>query len=255
MFRRVYWVAVNTFRESVRDRVLLTLVVFAVVVMGGARVVQPVAMGEADKIIKDIGLSAITFFAVLIAILVGGRIVYREVEKRTVYLVLARPVRRREFILGKYVGLLAVLYVSVLAMTAVFFALLAVTGVGAAPVLLWSVLMTGCELALITALAVFFSTFVTPIAGAVFTMVVYFIGHSTLLLKQLAAMSPSPVVKVVGLVLYYVLPNLENFNIRGDVVHSAPLNPQVLLLSAVYAAVYALTLLLISAGIFRRRDF
>lgn len=255
MLRRVYWIAVNTFRESLRDRVLLTLIVFAVVAMGAAKVVQPVALGEADKIVKDIGLSAITFFSVLIAILVGGRIVYREVEKRTVYLVLARPVRRREFILGKYFGLLAVLYVSVLAMTAVFYIVLAVTGVGASPALLWSVLMTGCELALITALAVFFSTFVTPIAGSVFTMVLYFIGHSTLLLKQLAAMSPSPVVKAVGLVLYYVLPNLENFNIRGDVVHSAPLDPRVLLLSVAYAAVYSLTLLLIATGMFRRKDF
>ncbi|MEO0077579.1 MAG: ABC transporter permease [candidate division WOR-3 bacterium] len=255
MLRRVYSIALNTFRESLRDRVLLTLIVFAVVAMGGAKVVQPVALGEADKIVKDIGLSAITFFSVLIAILVGGRIVYREVEKRTVYLVLARPVRRREFVLGKYFGLLAVLYLSVLAMTAVFFVVLAVSGVRAPLALLWSVVMTCCELALITALAVFFSTFVTPIAGSVFTMVLYFIGHSTLLLKQLAAMSPSSVVKAVGLVLYYVLPNLENFNIRGDVVHSVPLDPRVLLLSAVYAAVYSLTLLLIATGMFRRKDF
>lgn len=255
MLRRIYSIAVNTFRESLRDRVLVTLIVFAAITMGAAKVVQPVALGEADKIVKDLGLSAITFFSVLIAILVGGRIVYREVEKRTVYLVLSRPVRRREFILGKYVGLLTVLYVSLLAMTAVFCCVLVITGVGFSPVLLLAVLMTGCELALITALAVFFSTFVTPIAGSVFTMVLYFIGHSTILLKQLAAMSPSPIVKVTGLVLYYVLPNLENFNIRGEVVHGVPMDLRALVLSTAYAAVYSVTLLLVATGMFRRKDF
>ncbi len=255
MLNRIFGVAVNTFRESLRDRVLVALIVTAIVVMAGAKVIQPVAMGEADKIIKDLGLSAITLFCVLIAVLVGGRIVYREVEKRTIYLILARPVRRLEFILGKYMGLMAVLVLSLLIMTAGFYLILLISRVSVTLYLLWAVLMTAFELALLTAVAIFFSTFVTPIASSVFTFIIYFIGHSTYLLKQLAAMSPVPAIKFLGVVLYYILPNLGNFNIKGDVVYGAPLNPQALVLSGLYGLVYSLTLLLIAVIVFNRKDF
>ncbi len=255
MFNRLFSLAVNTFKESIRDRILVALVVIAVVVMASAKVIQPVAMGEADKIIKDLGLSAITLFCVLIAILVGGRLVYREVEKRTIYLILARPVRRLEFILGKYLGLMAVLVTSLVIMTVGFYLVMLLARVPVSFHLLWAVVMTAFELAIITAVAVLFSTFVSPIASAVFTFMVYFIGHSTYLLKQLAGMFPAPVIKFFALLAYYILPNLNNFNIKGEVVHNVPLNWTALVLSAGYAIVYSATLLLISVIIFNRRDF
>jgi Cu-processing system permease protein len=252
---RVYGVALNTFRESIRDKVLATLIVFAVLVMGSARVIQPLALGEEAKVIKDLGLSAIALFCVLISILVGGRIVYKEVEKRTIYIMLAKPVRRWEFILGKYAGLMAVLAVSEAVMTAAFLVILLIMGIGVQPQLLLAVLMTFFELAILTAVAVLFSTFSTPITGAVFAFAVYFVGHLTRDLKLLAAMSPSPVVKAVSYFLYFLLPNLSNFNIRAEVVYGAALDPYALLLSGLYALVYTTTLLLISAGIFSRKEF
>jgi ABC-type transport system involved in multi-copper enzyme maturation permease subunit len=255
VIERVSGVALNTFRESIRDKVLVTLIVFAVLVMGSARVIQPLALGEEVKVIKDLGLSAITLFCVLISILVGGRIVYKEVEKRTIYIMLAKPVRRWEFILGKYLGLMAVLAVSLVVMTAAFYAIMLVMGIGVQLYLLLAVLMTFFQLAILTAVAVLFSTFSTPITGAVFTFAVYFVGHLTRDLKLLAAMSPSVVVKVVSQFLYYVLPNLSNFNIRGEVVYGAPLDPYALLLSGLYALVYTATLLLISTAIFNRKEF
>jgi len=255
MTDRISGVALNTFRESVRDKVLITLIIFAVLVMGSARIIQPLALGEEAKIIKDLGLSAITLFCVLIAILVGGRIVYREVEKRTIYIMLAKPVRRWEFILGKYLGLMAVLVVSLVVMTAAFYVILLVLGIGAPPYLLLAILLTLFELAILTAAAVLFSTFSTPITGAVFAFAVYFVGHLTRDLRLLAAMSPSPVVKVASYFLYYVLPNLSNFNIRPEVVYGAPLDPTALVLSVSYALVYSVTLLLIAVVIFNRKEF
>jgi Cu-processing system permease protein len=255
MLGRIRGIALNTFRESIRDRVLLTLVVFSVLVMGASRVIQPLALGEESKVIKDMGLSAITLFCVLIAILVGGRLVYKEVEKRTVYIILSKPVRRWEFILGKYFGLLAVLFVSLVIMTACFYVVLVVLRAGAPLVLLWSVLLTFFELMVLTAVAVLFSTFTTPITGSVFTFAVYFVGHLTRDLKLLAAMSPSPVVKVVSFFLYYLLPNLNNFNIRNDVVHGALLNPVGIALAVLYAVFYSATLLLLSTAIFDRKEF
>ena len=255
MIERVSGVALNTFRESIRDKVLVTLIIFAVLVMGSARIIQPLALGEEAKVIKDLGLSAITLFCVLISILVGGRIVYKEVEKRTIYIMLAKPVRRWEFILGKYLGLMTVLVVSLVVMTAAFYAILLILGMGVQLYLLLAVLATLCELAILTAVAVLFSTFSTPITGAVFTFAVYFVGHMTRDLKLLAAMSPSAVVKAVSYFLYFVLPNLSNFNIRAEVVYGAPLDPSALLLSALYALVYTATLLLISVAIFNRKEF
>jgi len=252
---RISGIALNTFRESIRDKVLVTLIVFAVVVMGSSRVIQPLALGEEAKIIKDIGLSAITLFCVLISILVGGRIVYREVEKRTIYIMLAKPVRRWEFIVGKYLGLMTVLVVSLVVMTAAFYVILLVLGVGAPLYLLLAVLMTLFELAILTAVAVLFSSFSTPITGAVFTFAVYFVGHMSRDLKLLAAISPSPVVKAVSYFSYYVLPNLANFNIRPEVVYGVPLGPSALLLPGLYALVYTATVLLISTAIFNRREF
>ncbi len=255
MTRRILGISFNTFREAIRDKVFLTLLVFGILVMGSAKVIQPLALGEESKIVKDLGLASITLFCVLIAVLVGGRLVYKEVEKRTIYIVLAKPVRRWEFILGKYLGLMGVLLASLLVMTVGFYAVLFATGVRGSPRLLWSLLMTFFELGIITAVATLFSTLVTPIAGAVFTFAVYFVGHLTRDLKLLSAMSPSPVVKGVSLLLYYVLPNLSNFNIRGEVVHDVVLNPQALALSALYAIVYVATLLLVSVFIFSRKDF
>lgn len=255
MTGRLYGIALNTFREAVRDKVLVTLLVFALLVMGSAKVIQPLAMGEEAKVVKDLGLSAVALFGVLISVLVGGRLVYKEVDKRTIYIVLAKPVRRWEFILGKYLGLMAVLVASMAVMTVGFYVMLLATGVKPSAYLLLAVLMTAVELAVLTGVAIFFSTFVTPIASAVFTFAVYFVGHLTRDLRLLAAMSPSPLVKVVSQVLYYVLPNLANFNIRGEVVHDVLLSPAVLGTSVAYGLVYAAVMLLIAVLVFNRKDF
>jgi hypothetical protein len=140
-------------------------------------------------------------------------------------------------------------------MTAAFYAIMLVMGMGIQPYLLVAILMTFFELAIITAVAVLFSTFSTPITGAVFTFAVYFVGHLTRDLKLLAAMSPSAVVKVASLFLYYVLPNLSNFNVRGEVVYNAVLDPSALLFSILYSLVYSTTLLLISITVFNRKEF
>lgn len=255
MVGRVLSISVNTFKEAMRDKVLLTLLVFAILAMGSAKVIQPLALGEEAKVVKDIGLGAITLFCVLIAVLVGGKLVYKEVEKRTIYIMLAKPLRRWEFILGKYVGLMGVLFASMVIMTVGFYLTLFLTGVPASGYLLWALLMTYLELAIVTGIAILFSTFVTPIASAVFTFAIYFVGHLTRDLRLLSAMSPSPVVKVVSQVFYYVLPNLSNFNVRGEVVHDVLLSHRAIAFSAGYAVLYAATVLFLAVVIFNRKDF
>jgi ABC-type transport system involved in multi-copper enzyme maturation permease subunit len=255
MRTKITAIMLNTFREAIRDKVFIAVVIFSIVVMGSARIIKPLTLGEEAKVIKDIGLNTITLFSVLIAILIGGRLVYKEIEKRTVFLILTRPISRWQFIIGKYFGLLLVLFQSVLIMTGVFYLILLFLGIAANFYLLWAVVLTFFELAVITSIAIFFSTFSTPITSSVFTFALYCIGHLTRDLKTLAAISKSAPAIVMTDVLYYVLPNLSNFNIKAQVVHNALVDYKIILFTFLYAIVYSSFVLFISCLIFRKKDF
>lgn len=248
-------IILNTFVESIRDKILCILIVLGFLLMASAKIVQPLALGEESKIIKDLGLSAINLITVLIAILVGGRLVYKEIEKRTIYIVLAKPIRRWEFILGKYFGLILVLFVSLLILSIGFFLVLLVMNIKADFILLLPLLLLFFELSIITALAIFFSTFVTPLGASIFTFLLYFVGHLTRDLKAFAAIARSPVIKAIADFFYYVLPNLANFNIKGMAVHNLVIPPPVIFLAIIYSILYTAGLLFFSALIFQRKDF
>lgn len=252
---KIIGVILNTFRESIRDKVFITIIIFAVLVMAGGKIIQPLALGEEAKVVKDIGLNSIALFSTLIAILVGGRLVYKEIEKRTLYLIITRPIHRWQFIVGKYFGLLLVLFESILIMTCAFYLIMILLNISAGLNLLLSVLFTFFELLVITAIAILFSTFSTPITGAVFTFAIYFIGHLTRDLKTFGAMSKSNAVKTLCDIMYYVLPNLANFNIKGEVVHNVTIAPQIIVLTIAYAVVYSAIIVFASCIIFQRKDF
>ncbi|MBS4016355.1 MAG: ABC transporter permease [Candidatus Latescibacteria bacterium] len=255
MKMKISAIMLNTFREAIRDKVFIAIIIFSIIVMGSARVIKPLTLGEEAKVIKDIGLNSITLFSVLIAILIGGRLVYKEIEKRTIFLILSRPIYRWQFIVGKFFGLMLVLFESILIMTGIFYLMMLVLGIQANFYLLWAVVLTFFELAIVTSIAIFFSTFSTPITSSVFTFALYFIGHLTRDLKTLAAISKSPPATLISDVLYYVLPNLSNFNVKAQVVHNALLDYRVILLTILYSIVYSAFVLFISCLIFRKKDF
>ncbi|MEO0098356.1 MAG: ABC transporter permease subunit [candidate division WOR-3 bacterium] len=247
-------VILNTFIESVRDKILIILIVLGLLLMASAKIVQPLALGEESKIIKDLGLSAINLVSVLIAIFVGGRLIYKEIEKRTIYIVLAKPIRRWEFILGKFFGLLLVLFISLLLLAIGFFLVLFFTRIPADFSLLLPLLFLIFELSIITALALFFSTFVTPIGASIFTFLLYFVGHLTRDLKAFAAMVKNPALTFLANLFYYLLPNLANFNIKGMVVHNVPIPLGVIIFTLVYGVIYTAGLLFLATLIFQRKD-
>ena len=179
-------IALNTFREAIRDRILYLLLVFALVLIVAARLLSLLTVGSEDKIIKDFGLAAISIFGVLTAVFVGVSLVFKEIERRTVYTLLANPVRRWQFVSGKYVGLLMVLGMNVSLMSLTLAAVLLVRGQSLLPLLpaVWLILV---ELALITAFSILFSSFTNPILAAMGTVAIYIVGHlawSFGLLKQ-----------------------------------------------------------------------
>lgn len=265
--RPMLLVAVNVFRESVRDKVLYNLVLFAVLMIGASYLIGQITAGQDLKIIKDLGLAATSVFGLFIAIFIGIGLVSKEVEKRSIYALLAKPITRTQIVLGKYLGLVATLAVNLAVMTAALYAVLAfmawMAGAGTSawdrpavdPLLLQSVALTFVELAVITAIAVFFSTFSTPILSAAFTFALFVAGRFSADLRNFNVVTEAPVAKALTSGLYWLLPNLGPFDIRTQVVHGQGVPAGQLLLTAGSGLLYAAALLVAATFIFSRRDF
>jgi ABC-type transport system involved in multi-copper enzyme maturation permease subunit len=264
--RTIGLVAVNVFRESVRDKVLYSLVVFAVLLISASFLLGQLTAGQDIKVIKDLGLAAISVFGLLIAVFIGIGLVWKEVDKRSIYSVLAKPIGRAEFVLGKYAGLVLTLGVNVVLMTASFYAVLAflgwmqVPGTGggrlpaADPTLLQAVVLIGAELALVTAIALFFSTFSSPFLSAALTVALWVVGHFNDDLRNFEGIVDSPVAVWLTRALYYVLPNFSAFDIKAQVVHGEAISAADLALTMAYGAIYIALVLTAAVAVFTRRD-
>jgi ABC-type transport system involved in multi-copper enzyme maturation permease subunit len=251
---KLYAIAINTFREATRDRILYLILAFAVVMILASRAISLLTVGSEEKIIKDFGLGAISLFGVAAAIFVGVGLVFKEIERRTIYTLTAKPIRRSQFILGKYLGLALVLLVNLSIMTLAFYSLLALKGymdvaLGKAIALIF------VELLLITAMAIFFSSFSSPFLSSLFTVTGYIVGHLSWSLRLLQERIPSPPARWVLEAAYRVLPNLEYLDVKGEVVHGVPVPGADVAWAAVYGLSYTALILLAAMAVFRRRDF
>ena len=252
---RVLTIARNAFREAVRDRVLYNLVLFVLLLTGGAVFLGELSAAQEAKIIVDMGLSAMLLFGVFIAIFVGVGLVYKEIERRTIYAIFSKPVGRGEFLLGKYLGLCLTLAVNVAVMGAgVSLALLYVRG-GYDPLVLrvWpAVALVYVELMIVVAVALLFSSFSTPALSALLTFFVFVIGHFSAELKNLAATGAA---RLAFSALYYLLPNLSNYAYITAASHGRTPAPENFLGALAYGLVYIAVLLAASTLIFKRRNF
>jgi ABC-type transport system involved in multi-copper enzyme maturation permease subunit len=251
---KVMAIALNTFREAVRDRVLYLILVFAVLLIGASTLLSMLTVGSEEKIIKDFSLSMISLFGTAAALFIGIGLVYKEIEKRTVYTLLSKPIRRSEFLAGKYLGLCATLAVNLSVMSAAFYALLALRGFSTQG--LWmALLLIYVELMLITAIAVFFSSFSTPILSGLFAGTLWVVGHLSWSLKLLEDLVPGAVGRGVIRFFYLFLPNLEHFNVRGRLVHGVPVSLEEVSFALIYGLAYTALVLLAASSVFQRRDF
>jgi ABC-type transport system involved in multi-copper enzyme maturation permease subunit len=248
-------IALNTFKENLRDKILYNLVFFGLLLIGSSLLLSTLTIGERSKIIADLGLASVNLFGVLIAIFVGISLVNKEIERRTIYTIVAKPVSRYEFLIGKYAGLMLTLLVN-MSIMAIGFMLTMLLGAGGFDLALLKALgLIFVELLVITAVAVLFSTFTSPTLSAIFTLSVYVIGHLTADLKLLGVKSVNVLSKVVLDGLYYALPNLEYFNIKGQVVHRMPIESWYVLTALGYGLCYTAAILVLACVVFQRRDF
>jgi len=253
---KTWAVAANTFREAIRDKVLYNLVFFALLVMGASVVLGNMTLGEGIKIIMDLSLAAMSVFGLLIAIFVGIGLVHKEIQRRTISMLLAKPVSRSQFVIGKYLGLMLVIALNVAVMTAALLLLMAAytTGVFNWWVLV-AVLLILVELMVVTAVAVLFSTFSTPTLSAMFTLGVWVIGRFSSDLAEFASKAEDPATRVSVTAVHYLLPNLEKFDVKNLVVYGMGIEPAYVAGALGYGLLYIVFLIGLATVIFERRDF
>jgi len=261
-------IAINVFRESVRDKVLYNLVLFAILLIAASLLIGELTAGQDVKIIKDLGLTATSIFGLFIAVFIGIGLVSKEVERRSIYSLLAKPITRSQLVVGKYAGLALTLAVNIAVMAAAQYVVLAYMRWGIPPnvertwdapaidpALLVAIALILVELMLVTAIAVFFSTFSTPLLSAALTFALFIVGHFSADLRNFQNVVESPAVGRIARGLYWVLPNLAQFDVKASVVHGQRVPAGYVAVAVAYAAVYIALLLTISTSVFTRRDF
>lgn len=255
---RTLVVASNVFREIIRDRVLYLIGFFALVLIAAAVLIPEIAAGSEDKIITDIGLAAINLFGLVVTIFVGTALINKEIEKRTIYVLIAKPVSRAEFIVGKHLGLSAVLAVLLASMTAILLTVLSVQHIPY-PVnsILLTVLFQFLELSLIAGVAILFGVFTSSLIAMMLTLAVYLMGNFSRDIVSLGNLAENPGIRQMTQNLYLVLPDLSRFNLKNEAIYGMTLLPQPLDLlgSAVYGLVWIGLVLAIAVLIFSRREF
>jgi ABC-type transport system involved in multi-copper enzyme maturation permease subunit len=266
--RAISWIAVSVFKESVRDRVPYNLALFAILLIASSFLLGQLSAGQDVKIIKDLGLAAIAVFGLFIAIFIGIGLVSKEVERRSIYALLAKPISRPQFIVGKYAGLVLTLAVNVAVMTVALYATLAVLTYLQTPEaraawdapgtdvrLLKAVGLIFVELMIVTAIALFFSTFSTPLLAAALTFGIFIVGHFNTDLKNFDRIVESRPAVWLARGVYHAVPDFSAFDVKTEVVHGLPVAAGYLAATAAYGFAYIAGLLMVSVLVFARRDF
>jgi ABC-type transport system involved in multi-copper enzyme maturation permease subunit len=252
---KVYSIALNTIREAIRSRILYLLLIFALLMIASSRIVSLLTVGDELKIIKDIGLISISFFGVLMAVFIGIGLVSKEIEKRTIYNIISKPIQRYQFLLGKYFGLLLTLLINIGVMTLLFLVVIYFKSGLWELNLLKAIVLFFFELLIIIAVAILFSTFTTPILSSVFTLAIYLMGQLTPNLLLLREKVSGIIGRTILLILYYLLPNLQNLNIKNEIVHNIAMNNQFIFFAIAYSLTYSTVIMLLAILLFQKRDF
>lgn len=256
MRARIVHIASNTFREAVRDRVLYNLIAFALLLSGASILVGQISIDIERLVVINLGLTAVSLFGIVIAIFIGIGLVSKEIEKRTLYTVLSRPVRRWEFIVGKYFGLAGTLVVNTFFMAiGVFGALLYVShkfilSDASVFVALYFIVL---EFLIICSLALLFSSFSSPLLSAVFTFSLFVIGSFANDLRGFAGMATG-ITRWLATATAYLIPNLSVLNVITSVAHGESVSAQLIWQNTLYAIFYSAMALSGAVLIFERRN-
>jgi len=253
--RSILTIAGNTVREAIRSRVLYTLLFFALLLIATGSLLSTLSYVERERILQDVGLAAIRIFGVAIAIFVGIGLIHREVDRRTIYTILSKPISRTQFLVGKYLGLVATLWLQLAIMGAAFAAVSWLSGARFDAGHLAALLLAGAELAVIVGVATLFSSFTTPMLASLFTTGLWAIGHLSRDLRELGLQSEDAVFRGLAQTIHRVLPDLSAFDLTSQAVHGLPIAASDVWLPLAYATGWVVILLATASIVFERRDF
>lgn len=258
---KIWTIAMNTFKEAVRNKVFYIILVFAIGLLLLSLVLSTLSLGETDRIVKHLGLSAINIFGLALAVFVGVNLVYDELDRRTIYTIISSGATRYEFILGKFLGFFITVCANIILMGALLVGLIIVwTGGGGIPQVILAIILMLFEMMIVIAFAILFSSFSTPVLSAFLTGACWVSGHMSEDLlewsKQLGERGSEGVAMLLN-GLYYILPNLELYNIKNQVVYREDIGQlgYVVLMHPFAAILYAGILLMITILTFNWRDF
>jgi ABC-type transport system involved in multi-copper enzyme maturation permease subunit len=264
---RVISVAHNTFIEAIRDRVLYSLVIFAVLMILSSLIIASISGEQYNKIVKDLGLTAISIIGIMISVFLGMGLVYKEIEKKTVYNIFSKPIKRYEFVLGKYLGLAFTLLLITVGMAIILFLLVLYTELRYQGLVEFyygghyfaeffnAIYFQYLEFLIIIGIALIFSSFTSPILSVLFTFLLFAIGRFSGDIRLFAEEIKNPVSAVFAEVIYRVIPNLEKFNFRSEAVYGGSLSGDLIFYTTAYAIIYTLALLILSMIIFEKKEF
>ena len=253
--QRIWVLSQNTYREAIREKLLYNLLLFAALMILSSIVLAKLHLGYDERIYRDVGLAAIAMFGALIAIFVGINLVNREISQKTVYAMLAKPLRRWEFVVGKYLGLISLLALEIGIMSGFFLAVLLYKGSPWEWGLVWAIGFIFLELALITAVAIFFSSFTTPYLAGMFTVALWIIGHLLADVRDFGLQPGSESIRPLTEALYWSLPNMDRLDIKAAAADGQAIEVARMAGAAIYAVCYSGALLMGGMLLFQRRDF
>ena len=256
---RIWAIALNTFREAMRNRVLYLILIFVILMILSSLALAMLSLGESDRVIKHLGLSAMNVFGLLLAVFVGVALVHQELEMKTIYVLTSSGVQRHQFLVGKFLGLVLVILVNLIVMTLLLTVLIYFTpGATLSMALYQAAFMSLFEMMIITAVAVLFSVITSPVLAMILTFLMYIIGHLAGSLQTFAYRLSEIGHKTASwilLVILHLLPRLEVFNLKDDIVYGTAQFGAETVLYIIYGLLYASLLLYISNLIFSRKDF
>lgn len=262
MIGKVLAIGLNTFREAVRNKVLYSLLFFAVLVIVASLAFGALSVHEEIRLTTDLGLGGMSLFSVIIAIFVGVNLVYKELERKTIYSLIPKPIHRYQFVLGKFIGMVLTLAVQIAVMTAVLFVVLKIQGGDIGSAVPKMVVLIFFEVVVVTAIAVLFSSFSTPFLSGLFTVGVFLVGRSVADIRQVAGRIENRSLAVVLGAVTRVVPDLRYLYVTGSETPEGYISVHGLFpdwsyvgAAGVYALLYVALVLLVAIALFSRRDF
>jgi ABC-type transport system involved in multi-copper enzyme maturation permease subunit len=252
---QVWAIAVNTFKETIRDRVLAVIVVFALIMIVGGLWLGSISLGEQGRMMMDFGLVAVTFFGLIVAVFVAAGLVRKEVEKRTVFVLFSKPVSRLAFIAGKFLGLCGTMAAVLAGMGLFLFLLVWVVAGNASGMLLVAVLMIYAQLLAVMAVTILFSTLGSAVLASVLGICVFVAGQLSHNVLSLTRLGENVLTEALSWLIYVIIPNFSAVDVKAGVVGESTLAWGEIALWTAYMLAYVVVVLALAALVFRRKEF